>query len=147
MKTPDYAYLPKGSPYPTVVFEVGWTEDPNDLFSDAEQWLVKTSGQVQLVISIRFIENNSPLAQRRAELKRLITEPAPELEGRMRVLEDLIVQIGDNPGSGGDVREYRRAREELSKCRGLQEEWREYRRPIAIGGECPVAREEGGWNC
>ena len=27
-KTPDYAYLPKGARYPTVVFEVGWTEGP-----------------------------------------------------------------------------------------------------------------------
>ncbi|KAF8446751.1 hypothetical protein BGX38DRAFT_1270909 [Terfezia claveryi] len=72
MKTPDYSYLPKGARYPTVVFEVGWTEGSNDLYSDAEQWLVKTSGQVQLVITIGFIENNSPLAERRTELKLIL---------------------------------------------------------------------------
>ena len=88
MKTPDYAYLPKDSPYPSVVFEVGWTEDPDDLFSDAEQWLVKTGGQVQLVITVRFIEDNSPLAERRRELKNIIWEGH----------ERFITKIADHPG-------------------------------------------------
>ncbi|RPB22162.1 hypothetical protein L211DRAFT_840042 [Terfezia boudieri ATCC MYA-4762] len=74
MKTPDYAYQPKGAPYPTVVLEVGWTEHPDELYSDAEQWLVKTSGQVQLVITVRFIEYNSPLAEHRKELMNLMSE-------------------------------------------------------------------------
>ena len=69
MKTPDYAYQAKDFQYPTVVFEVGWTEDPNDLYSDAQQWLVKTSGQVQLVITVHFIEYNSPLAECRSAHK------------------------------------------------------------------------------
>ncbi|KAF8418680.1 hypothetical protein EV426DRAFT_704472 [Tirmania nivea] len=67
IKTPDYAFQPRHSRFPTIVIEVGWTESSLALASDAEQWLVKCAGHVNVVFTILLIELNCPLPTRRAE--------------------------------------------------------------------------------
>ena len=51
-KTPDFAYRPIGSRFPTIVIEAGWSESPWDLHSDARQWILKASGKVQVVVTV-----------------------------------------------------------------------------------------------
>ncbi|KAF8422242.1 hypothetical protein EV426DRAFT_606669 [Tirmania nivea] len=138
MKTPDYAYLPKGALFPTVVFQVGWTEDPNDLYSDAEQWLIKTSGLVQLVITVHFMESNSPLAKCRSELTKFISESPPEM-GSRKLRETLIVRLKDNPGSDEELL---RAIEGCTEGTNLEPEWGEYRRGVAKGADFSTVWEE-----
>jgi len=85
IKTPDYAFRPRQSTFPTIVFEVGWTELPYDLASDAEQWLVKCAGHVNVVFTIHLTELNCPLPTRQAEY--LLREESPN------------VHVGDDDGS------------------------------------------------
>ena len=95
---PAYAYLPTDSPDRTVVFAVQWTEDADELYSDAEQWLVQTSGQVRLVITVRLVEDYFALGERSTEVTRLLMESPPDLEERLGVAEELDSGVDDNQG-------------------------------------------------
>jgi hypothetical protein len=58
-KYPDAVILfdPKSQQLPSVVFEVGFTQDYDGLASDAGQYLEKSGGVVRLVILINVIED------------------------------------------------------------------------------------------
>jgi hypothetical protein len=47
-------YSPRGSAWPTIALEVGYTETHADLIEDARQLLVVTEGQIGLVIIIKI---------------------------------------------------------------------------------------------
>ncbi|GAM34879.1 hypothetical protein TCE0_015f02754 [Talaromyces pinophilus] len=90
-KTPDlaiYFVKPRGCLL-TVVFEVGWAETYADLLSDAKQWLVKKSDEVNIVVIIDIKEDKlarrevraTPKSQER--LRRLVAEFGGE-EARLR---------------------------------------------------------------
>ncbi|PLB55291.1 hypothetical protein P170DRAFT_505905 [Aspergillus steynii IBT 23096] len=58
IKYPDVSIVLRASQrIPVVVFETGFTEDAIDLESDAIQWLLRSDGQVQLVIAIEIRED------------------------------------------------------------------------------------------
>lgn len=91
-KAPDlaiYFVKPTGKDLLTVVFEVGFTETYADLLSDAKQWLVKKSDEVNIAVIIDIKEDKlarrkvqmTPKAQER--LRNLIAEYGTE-EARLR---------------------------------------------------------------
>lgn len=47
-----------GTQFPSVVAEAGWTEDMNQLISDAKLWLLGTSFQTKVVILVAFSEDH-----------------------------------------------------------------------------------------
>lgn len=94
---------------------------------------MKTSGQVQLVITVGFIENNSPLAERRIELRKLISE-----SGWMKSRERFIT-CKDNLGS---EEESLRAVEGCIERTNLEQEWGQYRRHVAKDADFAAAWQE-----
>lgn len=59
-KYPDAVILygpPDSTPIPSVIFEVGFSESYKDLLNDAQQWLERSGGKVQLVVLIDINED------------------------------------------------------------------------------------------
>lgn len=53
--------------FPRIVFEVGLSESYSDLVSDANQWLLRSSGRVELVVIVKITEKTDGLRARQKE--------------------------------------------------------------------------------
>jgi len=71
---------------PSVVFEVGFSENYSDLVSDAKQWLEKSRGKTRLVILVNVEEDN------KSRKARLSTNEAK------RRIRDLVARFGNAEG-------------------------------------------------
>lgn len=84
-KTPDlaiYFRTPSGKKLLTVAFEVGFSETYEDLLSDAKQWLVKKSNQVNIAIIINIKEDKAARHQ---------VQKTPKSQKRLR---ELLIEFG-----------------------------------------------------
>jgi len=56
IKTPDMAYWVNGKLFPTVGFEVRFTESQDDLVEDVDQWLVGGNTKIKAVVLVKIQE-------------------------------------------------------------------------------------------
>lgn len=96
-KSPGAYFLPDGAPFPSVVFEIGWRDDAEELETDAQEWLGKTSGWTRVVIIVLLEEDqsNCPFDERWSEAE-FLHAAISESQARKNVgTDELLVQLRD----------------------------------------------------
>ncbi|KAL7273490.1 Transcription factor [Rhizina undulata] len=113
-KLPDWYIKRRRRKYPTVVFEVGWTQLYKDLIQNAKLWLEGSKGKVRLVVIVCITEEKNlsqpqnPSCARNTSLPDPTSPPepasSPELEIEQVKIAEAFIELWEyNPETSAAV--------------------------------------------
>lgn len=98
-KAPDCSYAPRPLPagrsdkWPSIVVEIGYSESPRKLESDAKWWLEESGGDVQLALAIHIKRRTETIVMQRWERVPSPTQSDPQ-RPRPRCVQEITISKG-----------------------------------------------------